>query len=150
MNWKNININIQNIKQETGKAVLIAMPHNSNYDGYSFWHPAKLVRDGNHSYAISLGYTDDFTFNLKKYGKGRYNKHQVIAEQTISVKEFEKAFGVMSENIVAPKKDTESYLYVKEPEKIEKDVEVLEELKNDNGYREFVNYLESEERNKDV
>lgn len=130
MNWKNININIQNIKQETDRAVLIAMPHNSNYDGYSFWHPSKLVRDGNHSYAISLGYTDDFTFNLKKYGHGKYNKYQVIAEQTISVKEFEQAFGVMDENIKKPlpKNDFETH----KPEILEAEkVDVLDELKDE-------------------
>ncbi len=131
MTWKNININIQNIKADTGKAVLIAMPHNSDYDGFEFWHPKKLVRSGKHSYAVSIGYTDEFTFKLKKYGKGKWNRNEVIDEQEIDVEEFEMSFGVMDENITAPKQDNESYLVVKEPTKVDKDIKVVEELLNE-------------------
>lgn len=129
--WKNININKQNIKAETEKAILINMPHNSNYDGYSFWHPRKLVRDGKHSYAISLGYTEEFEFKLVKYGKGKYNSKEIIDQTVIDYEEFEEAFGVMSENIVAPKTDNESYVIVQEPTKVEdKEIEIEECLKN--------------------
>ena len=100
--WKNININKNLIKTDTGRAVLIALPHNSKYDGYSFWHPSKLVRNGKHSAAVSIGYTDDFTFNLKKYGKGRYNSSDVIDELQLSAGDMEAVFGVVGENINAP------------------------------------------------
>lgn len=129
--WKNININKQNIKADTGRAILINCSHKSEYDGWSFWHPAKLVRDGKHSNAVSISYTDDFTFNLKKYGNGKWNKNTIIDEKVIGVEEFEKAFGVMDENITAPIKDTDSYLIIEEPKKIEKDVKIVEELKNE-------------------
>lgn len=132
MKWKSIQINKQNVKHDTGRTVLIAMPHNSNYDGYEFWHPAKLVREGYHSYAINLSYTDEFKFKLKKMGKGKYNKDQIIDEIEIDVEEFEEAFEVMNDNVIAPKKDTESYLNIEEPEKIDADVVVLECLKNNN------------------
>lgn len=147
---KNININIQNIVRESDNAMLIAMPHNSSFEGYCFWHAKKLMSEGSHSYAISIAYNDDFIFHLKKYGNGKYNKYKVIDEKSISVEEFEEAFDIMNKNIISPKEDTESYLYVKEPEKIEMNVEILEELKNDNGYKESVNYLESEERKQNV
>lgn len=97
--WKNININSNQIKAETGKSVLIALPHNSDYNGFELWHPKKLVRDGRHSASVSIGYTDEFVFKLKKYGKGRYNSNQVIDERTISAEELESAFGVTDENI---------------------------------------------------
>ena len=32
-------------------------------------------------------------FTLKKYGKGQYNKSQVIAEETITAEEMAEAFG---------------------------------------------------------
>lgn len=35
-NWKSININTNQIKANTGKAILLAMPHNSDYDGYVY------------------------------------------------------------------------------------------------------------------
>lgn len=128
--WKNININKQNVKAETAKAVLIQMPHNSDYDGFCFWHPAKLVRTGRNSNAVSIGYTEEFTFKLIKYGKGKWNSKEIISKKTIDVEEFEEAFGVMDENIISSKKDTESYLKVEEPEKIDLNIEVKEELKN--------------------
>lgn len=128
--WKNININKQNIKADTGRAVLIAMPHSSYYDGFSFWHPSKLVRDGRHSNAVSIGYTDDFNFRLVKYGRGKYNSREVISETNISVEEFEEAFGVMNENITAPTIKSEYETH--KPTEIEPvKVEALDELKND-------------------
>lgn len=100
--WKSININKQNIKAETGRAVLIACPHNSEYDGYYFWHPSKLVRDGRHNNAVSISYTDDFTFYLKKYGQGKYNSRELLDEIQLGYDELEEVFGVMDENISSP------------------------------------------------
>ena len=119
MSWKNIQINIQNIQTEIGTATLIKMPNNSKYSGYKFWHPSKLIRSGNNSYAKSLGYTDEFTFKLKKFGNGKWNKYEVINEIEISVEEFEKAFDCMEDCTRKPKSN-ESYLMVQESEKIEK------------------------------
>lgn len=103
MSWKNIQINIQNIQTETGTTTLIKMPNNSKYSGYKFWHPSKLIRNGNNSYAISLGYTDEFTFKLKKFGNGKWNKFDVIDEIEISVEEFEEAFNCMESCTRKPK-----------------------------------------------
>lgn len=60
MKWKSIQINKQNIKAETSNAMLIAMPHNSLYDGFVFWHSTKLIREGKNSNAISVSYNDGF------------------------------------------------------------------------------------------
>lgn len=130
--WKNININKQNVKVDTGRAVLIAMPHSSDYDGFSFWHPSKLVREGRHSNALSISYTDDFNFKLVKYGKGKYNSRDIIDEQEISVEEFEEAFGVMNENITSPKTKINNEYETHKPINIEAvDREALEELKDE-------------------
>lgn len=109
--WHSIQINKQNIKVETSRAFLIACPHNSEYDGYCFWHPAKLVREGRHGNAASITYSEDFTFNLKKFGKGKYNSREVIDEVQLGYEEIEEIFGVMNENISAPKfkNDYETY-----------------------------------------
>ena len=127
--WKNIEINIQNIENDTGKAALIKMPNKSKYAGYKFWHPSKLVRYGSNSYARSIGYTDTFTFKLKKYGNGKYNKFDVINEVEISVEEFEEAFECMKD--CTRSKEDNSYLIIEEPKKIDKDVEIDEALKNE-------------------
>ncbi len=127
--WKNIEINIQNIENDTGKAALIKMPNKSKYAGYKFWHPSKLVRYGSNSYARSIGYTDTFTFKLLKYGNGKYNKFDVIDEIEISVEEFEEAFECMKD-CTMPKEKGDTYLIVEEPEKVELEIEIEEELKN--------------------
>ena len=127
--WKNIEINLQNIEGGTEKATLIKMPNKSKYAGYKFWHPSKLIRRGSNSYARSIGYTDSFTFKLKKYGNGKWNKNEVIDEKEISVEEFEEAFKCMEDCTQA--KNNDSYLIVEEPEKVEKEIEIKEELKND-------------------
>lgn len=127
--WKNIEINKQNIETDTGKATLIKMPNNSDYAGYKFWHPSKLVRYGSNSYARSIGYTDEFTFKLFKNGNGKYNKFDVIDEIEIDVKEFEEAFECMED--CTREKSKETYLIIEEPEKIEKEITIKEELKNE-------------------
>ena len=83
MAWQKITVNIQNIEAETGKAVLIAMRHKSDYDGFKFWHPAKCVRPGNNSFEVEVSFTDNWEFKLFKNGNGQYNSRDVIAETTI-------------------------------------------------------------------
>ena len=91
--WQKIYFNSQNVITETDKAVLIAMPHNSDYDGFSFWHPKKLVRnEGNKGYRLSFSFTEDFQFNLKKNVKGKYNKNEVIDTRQITCDEMTDAF----------------------------------------------------------
>ena len=90
--WKNININKNLIKHDIGKSTLIAMPHKSDYDGWEFWFPSKLVREAfNRKDAVNIGYNDDFIFHLKKDEEGK----------DIDVKEFERAFCVVAGDIDA-------------------------------------------------
>lgn len=130
MEWKSIQINKQNIKVDTGKAMLIAMPHNSDYDGFCFWHPSKLVRTGKHSNALSVSYNDEFKFKLVKYGNGKWNSRDVIKEEEIDVEEFENAFNVMNENVKAPKIVSEYETH--KPKELEaKEVAIIDELKDE-------------------
>lgn len=94
--WRRFTITKNNIKAETGKAVLIACPHHSEYDGYCFWHPSKLVREDRNGWTHSISYTEEFTFNLKKYGKGKYNSRKVLDEVQLGYDEIEEIYGVMS------------------------------------------------------
>lgn len=128
--WKSININKQNIKTETDRSVLIAMPHSSNYDGYCFWHPSKLIHDGRNNNALSLSYSDKFTFKLIKYGKGKHNSHDIISEEIINIEEFENAFQIIDKNISAPQA-VNDYATHKPEEIAPVQVETLEELKDD-------------------
>ena len=108
--WKNIIINRNLIKAATDRAVLIAMPHNSDYDGYSFWHPSKLVREYNNT--VSIGYTYEFVFLLKKYGKGIYNRWNVLDEIPLSGEDMGSVFADLNGNFIPP--DDEPLIYTPE------------------------------------
>lgn len=79
--WHKIKISVNSIEASTDKAVLIKMRRNSNYDGFVFWHPAKLVREEGKDYTFS--FNDEFKFNLKKYGQGKWNSRDVVREETV-------------------------------------------------------------------
>ena len=101
--WKSININKQNIHKETESAILVKMPHKSEYNGWMFWHPKKAVKKGRNRNSVTLLYTEEFVFHLKKYGNGKFNKFKVIGEQDIDVWDFEEAFSTMDSNIKSKK-----------------------------------------------
>lgn len=128
--WKKVQISRQNIQAETARAVLIKMPRKSEYKGYVFWHPSKLVREGKNSNALSLSYTNEFIFRLMKYGGGQYNKYEIIDVQELDSYDFEKAFRTMDENITDPGDNDDSYLIVDEPERIHREVTIDDELIN--------------------
>lgn len=118
--WKTIQFNKQNIEYETNKAMLIKLPQNSNYKGYKFWHPSKLVREmkKGKGYFLTLSYTDDFNFKIFKTDK----RGKKITEETVDGEEIALQFGMLIDA------NEESYLEVTEPVKIDKDVEVIKEL----------------------
>lgn len=79
--WHKLILNVQNIEAETERAVLIRMPHCSDYNGFKFWHPKRLVREsGGNSHLLILSFTDDFEFKL--------NKSEIIDQRTISASEM--------------------------------------------------------------
>lgn len=124
--WKTINFNAQNIEHETAKAVLIKMPNNSEWHGYKFWHPSKCVRTLSRGggYFKSFSYTNNWEFTIFKDNK----KGDRTAEQVLDAEEIERAFEVVNEQIGADA-STESYLEIEEPKKIDKVVNINNELK---------------------
>ena len=80
--------------------------------------------DGSYEKYIEISFKDTFTFELKKYGQGKFNKYKLIDEKQVDAAVIEEMFDCMQT------KD-ESYLIIKEPQKIDKHIEILEELKND-------------------
>lgn len=125
--WRRLTINKQNIIAETGKAVRIACPHKSDFDGYSFWHPAKLVRDGSYLNTVSISYTEEFVFRLKKYGKGKYNSREVLDEVQFAYDEIEEVFQCMD----AGDDFSEPVIYTPEP--LEPEHATADESLIDNG-----------------
>lgn len=97
--WEKIQIESSLIETSTDKAVLINMPSKSEFKGFSFWHPAKCCRSiGKNSYLVQISFTNEFKFNLKKYGKGKFNWAQVIKEKLIDADELKSAFGFGVDN----------------------------------------------------
>lgn len=126
--WKSFNINIQNIEHETERAMLINCPNKSEYKGYSFWHPKKLVRSGKHSYALQMSYTEEFKFKLQKYGKQK----NILNEIEVDAKQIEEIFATVDENINCKKISKETHVIVNEPIKIKAGkIEADNTLKNE-------------------
>lgn len=90
--WKSIEISRGFVKAETVRAILIGMPCSSDFDGCAFWHPSKLIWAGRRPDTVSIRYTDDFVFRLKKYGAGRYNFREIIEQRDITPEELADAF----------------------------------------------------------
>lgn len=102
--WNNINISKKKIIAENERSILIAMPSKCQYAGYSFWHLKKLVREGRSKGAISIGFTNDFLFRLRKYRSGKYNKSEELDEIEVNSYVIEKAFEKSDGNIVPRKR----------------------------------------------
>lgn len=125
MKWRSFTVSTNNIEVSAAKAVLIKMPHKSDYDGFVFWHPAKLVREGDYLYSKKVSYTDDFEFRLFKKGNGRFNYNTKIAEKTISAAEMRNAMKMMEITKLDPYELHKPE--IKEPVK----ADVLEDLKDE-------------------
>ena len=131
MKWKKVNLCENQIKARTAKSVLVKMPLSSKYKGFFFLHPSKLVKTSYYrGKSYELLYTDDFTFNLFKNGKGKTNKYEKIAEKCIDVEDFEEAFKVVEDDFDEYTDFIKSSYYeVEEPKKIEiDDIEIPKEL----------------------
>lgn len=118
--WKTIQFNKQNIEYDTGAAVLIKLPNRSNYKGYKFWHPAKLVREmrkGN-GYFLTLSYTDEFVFKVFKTNKNGIRIDSIEFTGDVLSEEFNQLV----------EDDNESYLEITEPVKVDRKVEIIKEL----------------------
>ena len=71
------------------------MPSESEYKGYLFWHPRKLIwRKSENGYLMSFSYTDDFIFTLIKSRKGKQGKWEIAEKTEISPSRMEAAYGL--------------------------------------------------------
>ena len=90
-NWSKIKVNIQNIKRETEKAVLIAMPHSSEFDGFTFWISKKLVRPTRNDWELAVSIAEDMKFTLKRTSEKTF---KVLEERTVCNEDLIEAFGI--------------------------------------------------------
>jgi hypothetical protein len=127
--WYKVNFNALNIEYETEKATLIKMPRNSNYDGYCFWHPKKLVRENaiGKGYFLTFSFDETFKFKLQKFSNSKFKK-ELLDEVILDFEEIKNEFEVGNETIEEIEKQVKeneiiTYEIIK-PEKIE-DKEVI-------------------------
>lgn len=118
--WTKIFFNTQSIQSETDRSVLIKMPNRSQYNGWVFWHPKKLVREqGGKGYHCAFSFTDEWEFKVKLYGKGRYNQKDVIREEVIKASEMKIIWGVVDESV-------NEYVVLETEKIIEKETVIIE------------------------
>lgn len=89
--WKYIYFSEDLIVYESEKSCKIRMPSGSDFNGFFLWYPSKLVKDVPCCDLREFIYLNSFEFVLKKYGKGVYNKRDVIEEKKVSAEEIEEA-----------------------------------------------------------
>ena len=119
MKWNKIYFNVQNIKEDKGNSVVINMPNKSEYHGWCFYHPKKLVREEGHKgWLVSFSFTEEWKFKLYRKGKS----------QEISVEEMKEAFDNKNYDNDEIK---DCYCHIEEPTKINMDVEIKQELIRD-------------------
>jgi hypothetical protein len=121
-----VSLSFNLIKYETDRAYLFFMPHNSNYDGFSFWFPKSLCRSKG-EYCVELSIPEDFNFKLEKRSKDKKILDNdsidglAMADQLSGHQQREESKG-----------DDQSYLIVKEPKKKEVGKVIIpDDLKND-------------------
>lgn len=119
--WKKIRISKHFIQCRSGKSLKIKFPNKSKYSGYSVWVSLKLIDEDTGKNYFFMLYKTDFIFHIKKYGKGQYNKFDVIRSKEISASEFVNEFDYLNGSDDIPE------IHTPEPLKAEK-TEVLEEL----------------------
>jgi len=99
-------VNYNQIRYETERAFLIGLPHSAK----SFWYPKSLSEQyGNR---ISLKLFDDMRVTIR----------DKTGEKTIKSTLLDNYF---------PVEDEESYLEVEEPKKLDMEVKIPDELRND-------------------
>lgn len=86
MTWKIITLDESYVRTTTDRSVLIAMPKYGKYSGYTFWHPAKLVRYVYDCY--ELVYNDGFQFRLQKREKNASGEWETTDTVTLSAGEL--------------------------------------------------------------
>lgn len=129
--WKSLNINKNQIEHETAKAVLVRCPNNSEYKGYTFWWPKKLIHEGANSAALRLSYNP--MMSEFKVFKTTPKTFQRVAEDVLGAEDIEQIFEVTSSNISAP--EFKPTVEVKEAPKLDMptNIEIPEDLKNEDN-----------------
>lgn len=93
--WKNIDINTNQVKYDTGNSSLIKFPNSKK----CFWLSNKCVRSGKHDAALNIGINTEFEYlgdDKKTKYSGEYiiesfSKNVVVGKQYKSLVQFHNA-----------------------------------------------------------
>lgn len=89
--WSTFTINKKYVGTRTEKSILIKMPDDSIYEGYSTWLSAKLVREqGSNNYSIAM--RPGFDVILRMILKDSNGNYITADTKRISGLEFSRAF----------------------------------------------------------
>lgn len=87
--WNSIYLSDDIKAYPCGNSLRVCMPEGSDYEGYSFFHPLKLV---NGEYGLSLVYNDDWVFRLAKRKKVG-GEWQTVSTAELTPEELKDAIG---------------------------------------------------------
>ena len=83
--WVSAVVNKTLITRETENALLIKMPRKSGFNGFSFWFPKGLSQECENN-SIFISAPHDSIYTIRKYGKGLYNKTELLNEIKVDAK----------------------------------------------------------------
>lgn len=78
------------IQHETIKAILVKLPKTD----WQVWLSKKFIRPGTHSANLSISVNEEYSFEIFRSGKGRYNSTQKLDSKQITGKELSEKCGV--------------------------------------------------------
>lgn len=90
--WKEISINADRVYM-LANSFKFYMPEGSGYEGYTFFHPSKLVKSYGNNYILTV--REDWQFKLTKSEKSPAGVWEDVDIVTISLAEFEAVAGAV-------------------------------------------------------
>lgn len=90
--WKDITFNAERVYM-LANSYKFYMPEGSGYEGYTFFHPSKLVKSYGDNYILTV--REDWQFKLTKSEKSPAGVWEDVDIVTISLAEFEAVVGAV-------------------------------------------------------
>lgn len=123
--WSSLTLNGNLVKAETEKALLIACPHSTPFDGFAFWHPRSMSDTESYGWAVTIRFPENWRFRLTRKSKRTL---KVLEEREVDASEFAHVLSPTAVKVAQAK----AYSYRTDPEPLHpEEVEVIGDLVND-------------------
>lgn len=99
--WTNLELYTNMVLHVSEKTALVAMPFKSEFKGYCFNHPARLVRKTKNPHLVNLSFSEEFVFNIFKRERNEDGIYVQVDERNLSAEEMRKILEPVDADIKA-------------------------------------------------